>query len=143
MIRVATWNVEWAAPETKAGKRIQRIIEQIDADIFLLTEGCKELMPEGFMLDCGTDWGYESTIKGEAASRFTVSIGKIEQFGTAVEDIDNRDLGIAGVMDWYASEDVMDNDVVTPVETSTAPASDNSSVVAVVGARVRKGRKLQ
>ena len=63
-------------------------------------------------------------------------------------------------MDWYASEDMMDADVVTPAETSTAPASDNSSmvllvllvvlvvlvalgVVAVVGARVRKGRKLQ
>ena len=61
MIRVATWNVEWATPETKTGKRIQRIIELIDADIFVLTEGCKELMPEGFMLDGGTDWGYEST----------------------------------------------------------------------------------
>jgi endonuclease/exonuclease/phosphatase family metal-dependent hydrolase len=60
MIRVATWNVEWATPETKAGKRIQQIIEQIDADIFVLTEGCKELLPEGFVLDGGTDWGYES-----------------------------------------------------------------------------------
>jgi len=63
MIRIATWNVEWATPETKAGKRIQRIIEQIDADIFVLTEGCKELMPEGFVLDGGTDWGYESEDK--------------------------------------------------------------------------------
>jgi endonuclease/exonuclease/phosphatase family metal-dependent hydrolase len=61
MIRVATWNVEWATPETKAGKRIHQIINQIDADIFVLTEGCKELMPEGFVLDGGTDWGYEST----------------------------------------------------------------------------------
>ena len=61
MIRIATWNVEWATPETKAGKRIQQIIEQIDADIFVLTEGCKELMPEGFVLDGGSDWGYEST----------------------------------------------------------------------------------
>jgi len=60
MIRIATWNVEWATPETKAGKRIQQIIKQIDPDIFVLTEGCKELMPEGFVLDGGTDWGYES-----------------------------------------------------------------------------------
>jgi hypothetical protein len=55
-------------------------------------------------------------------------------------------------MDWYASEDAMDTDVVTPAETSTAPASDNSTVmllvvlvavgaVAVVGARVLKARK--
>ena len=63
MIRVATWNVKWATPETKAGKRIQQIIEQIDADIFVLTEGCKELMPEGFVLDGGAEWGYESTDK--------------------------------------------------------------------------------
>jgi endonuclease/exonuclease/phosphatase family metal-dependent hydrolase len=61
MIRVATWNVEWATPETKAGKRIKQIIKHIDADIFVLTEGCKELLPEGFVLDGGTDWGYEST----------------------------------------------------------------------------------
>ena len=96
---------------------------------------------------------YEITIKGKAASRFTVSVGKIEQFGTAVEDIDNRDLGVAGVMDWYASEDAMDTDVVTPAETLTAPASDNSTVVlvvlvavgvvVVVGARVLKARKQQ
>jgi len=63
MIRIATWNVEWATPRTKAGKRIQQIIKQIDADIFVLTEGCKELMPEGFVLDGGTDWGYESEDK--------------------------------------------------------------------------------
>jgi hypothetical protein len=83
-----------------------------------------------------------------------VSVGKIEQFGTAVEDIDNRDLGVAGVMDWYASEDVMDTDVVTPAETSTAPASDNSTAVllvvlvamgvaVLVGVRVLKARKQQ
>jgi hypothetical protein len=48
----------------------------------------------------------------------------------------------------------MDTDVVTPAETSTAPASDNSTVmllvvlvavgvVVVVGARVLKARKQQ
>ena len=63
MIRIATWNVEWATPRTKAGKRIQQIIKQLDADIFVLTEGCKELMPEGFVFDGGIDWGYESDDK--------------------------------------------------------------------------------
>jgi hypothetical protein len=54
-------------------------------------------------------------------------------------------------MDWYASEDAMDTDVVTPAETLTAPASDNSTVVplvvlvaagvaVLVGARVLKAR---
>jgi hypothetical protein len=57
-------------------------------------------------------------------------------------------------MDWYASEDAMDTDVVTPAETSTAPASDNSTVVllvvlaavgaaVLVGVRVLKARKQQ
>ena len=91
---------------------------------------------------------YEITIKGKAASRFTVSVGKIEQFGTAVEDIDNRDLGVAGVMTWYAPP------AVVPAETSTAPASDNSTAVLLVvlvamgvavlfGVRVLKARKQQ
>ena len=95
---------------------------------------------------------YEITIKGKAASRFTVSVGKIEQFGTAVEDIDNRDLGVAGVMTWYMPEAA--DDVVAPAETSTATASDNSTAVllvvlaavgvaVLVGARVLKARKLQ
>jgi hypothetical protein len=55
-------------------------------------------------------------------------------------------------MDWYASEDAMDTDVVTPAETLTAPASDNSTVVllvllvaagmaVLVSARVLKARK--
>jgi hypothetical protein len=57
-------------------------------------------------------------------------------------------------MDWYASEGAMDTDVVTPAETLTAPASDNSTVVllvllvllvaageaVLVGARVLKAR---
>ena len=59
MIRVATWNVEKATPKSKRGQRIQQIIRQIDADIFVLTEGCKELMPEGFVFEGGANWGYE------------------------------------------------------------------------------------
>jgi hypothetical protein len=68
MIRVATWNVEWATPETKAGKRIQQIIQQIDPDIFVLTEGCRELMPEGFVLDGGTGDTRARTSGGEKCS---------------------------------------------------------------------------
>ena len=59
MIRVATWNVKKATPQSKKGQRIQQIIKQINADIFVLTEGCKELMPEGFVFEGGADWGYE------------------------------------------------------------------------------------
>ena len=94
---------------------------------------------------------YEITIKGKAASRFTVSVGKIEQFGTAVEDIDNRDVGVAGVMDWYMPE--VTDDVVAPTDSSSTTSGSSTSmllvllvaagVAVVVGARVLKARKQQ
>ncbi len=59
-ITVGTWNAEWATPNTKAGPRIAAIIEQFEPDIFVLTEGCADLLPKsGFVIDGGTDWGYE------------------------------------------------------------------------------------
>ena len=94
---------------------------------------------------------YEITIKGKAASRFTVSVGKIEQFGTAVEDIDNRDLGVAGVMTWYMPETT--DDVVAPADPSSTTSGSSTSMLLVVlvavgvavlvGARVLKARKQQ
>ena len=94
---------------------------------------------------------YEITIKGKAASRFTVSVGKIEQFGTAVEDIDNRDLGVAGAMDWYMPE--VADDVVAPADSSSTTSGSSTSMLLVVlaavgvavlvGARVLKARKQQ
>jgi len=94
---------------------------------------------------------YEITIKGKAASRFTVSVGKIEQFGTAVEDIDNRDLGVAGVMTWYMPEAA--DEVVAPTDSSSTSSGSSTSMLLVplaavgvavlVGARVLKARKQQ
>lgn len=63
MIRIATWNVEWATPRTGKGKRIAPIISGLDADVFVMTEGCRELLPDGFIVDAGTDWGYEDSDK--------------------------------------------------------------------------------
>jgi exonuclease III len=63
MIRIATWNVEWATPRTAKGKRIGPIIDGLDADVFVMTEGCRELLPDGFVVDAGTDWGYEDSDK--------------------------------------------------------------------------------
>ena len=58
-ITVGTWNAEWATPNTEAGPRLSRIIEQIQPDIFVLTEGCADLLPKsGYVIDGGTDWGY-------------------------------------------------------------------------------------
>ena len=73
---------------------------------------------------------YEVTIKGKAAGRFTVSIGQIEQFGTAVEDIDNRDLGVAGVMAWYEMSEVSDDTTDTAAPAlSSVPSDNNTSIV--------------
>ena len=59
-ITVGTWNAEWATPTTKTGPRIASIIEQIEPDIFVLTEGCADLLPKsGYVIDGGINWGYE------------------------------------------------------------------------------------
>ena len=63
MIRIATWNVEWATPRTAKGKRIGPIIAGLDVDVFVMTEGCRELLPDGYVIDAGTDWGYEDSDK--------------------------------------------------------------------------------
>ncbi|MDA2972505.1 MAG: hypothetical protein O3C62_11410 [Actinomycetota bacterium] len=44
---------------------------------------------------------YSVVITGDSPTRFTVSVGKKEMFGTPVENVPNRDLGVGGVMSWY------------------------------------------
>lgn len=57
---IGTWNLEWATPKTKAGPRIKEIIQRLNPDIFVVTEGCADLLPStGYVIDGGTDWGYE------------------------------------------------------------------------------------
>lgn len=46
---------------------------------------------------------YEVEVSGASASRFTVSVRRREVFGTPVENVPNRDLGMVGVMEWYAT----------------------------------------
>ena len=59
-LTIGTWNLEWATPKTKAGPRIKEIIQRLDPDIFVVTEGCADLLPStGHVIDGGTDWGYE------------------------------------------------------------------------------------
>lgn len=60
MLSIATWNVEWATPNSSKGKRIARILQELQADVIVLTEGCAELLPPGNVVDAGNDWGYET-----------------------------------------------------------------------------------
>jgi len=70
---------------------------------------------------------YSITVTGKSAARFTVSVGEKEMFGTTVENIPNRDLGVAGVMTWYSGDQgavAIEETVQSVVE---APSNETSS----------------
>lgn len=83
---------------------------------------------------------YSVTVTGDSPARFTVSVGEKEMFGTPVENIPNRDLGVAGVMTWYSGdqgavgiEETVDSVVETPSsETSSSKQSTPPILVIVV-----------
>ncbi len=79
---------------------------------------------------------YLITVTGKSAARFTVSVGEKEMFGTPVENIPNRDLGVAGVMAWYAGDPVavaVEETVESVVETpSSETSSSNQSTPLIV-----------
>jgi hypothetical protein len=77
---------------------------------------------------------YLITVTGKSAARFTVSVGEKEMFGTTVENIPNRDLGVAGVMAWYAGDLVaIEETVESVVETpSSETSSSNQSTPLIV-----------
>ena len=64
---------------------------------------------------------YSVVITGNSPSRFTVSVGKQEMFGTPVENVPNRDLGVGGVMSWY------DNSPTSTPETQSSEEQSNTS----------------
>jgi hypothetical protein len=59
-----------------------------------------------------------------APARFTLSVGTTEQFGTPVENVPNRDLGVDGVMAWYATPPPAPVDTV--VVASSVATADSS-----------------
>ena len=64
---------------------------------------------------------YSVVITGNSPSRFTVSVGKQEMFGTPVENVPNRDLGVGGVMSWYT------NSPTSTPETQSSEEQSNTS----------------
>ena len=64
---------------------------------------------------------YSVMVTGDSPGRFTVSFGQIEMFGTPVENISNRDLGVAGVMAWY------ENSPTSTPETQSSDEQSNTS----------------
>ncbi|MDA2955606.1 MAG: hypothetical protein O3B17_07165 [Actinomycetota bacterium] len=64
---------------------------------------------------------YLITVAGDSPARFTISVGKKEMFGTPVENITNRELGVAGVMAWYAGESTPEPETQSPATQTTLP----------------------
>ena len=64
---------------------------------------------------------YSVVVTGNSPSRFTVSFGQIEMFGTPVENIANRDLGVDGVMSWYENSPTQTSDTQPPEAQSNTP----------------------
>lgn len=59
VITVATWNTEWAVAEGKRGSVVRRRLADAAADILVVTEGRRGLLPAGgHVVDGGDDWGY-------------------------------------------------------------------------------------
>ena len=96
---------------------------------------------------------YSVTVTGDSPARFTVSVGEKEMFGSPVENIPNRDLGVAGVMTWYSGDQgsvAIEETVESVVET---PSSETSSsrqstlvivvIIVILGLGVARANKIR
>ena len=70
---------------------------------------------------------YSVVVTGNSPSRFTVSFGQIEMFGTPVENIANRDLGVDGVMSWYENSPTQTSDTQPPEAQSNTPETTDQA----------------
>ena len=82
---------------------------------------------------------YSITVTGKSAARFTVSVGEKEMFGTTVENIPNRDLGVAGVMAWYSGDQGTVESVVETPSSKTSSSNQSTQVIVVVSVIVGLG----
>ncbi len=58
-ITVATWNTGWAPSAGRRGPLVRARLADTTADILVVTEGRRGLLPDGgYVVDAGDDWGY-------------------------------------------------------------------------------------
>lgn len=58
MLRIGTWNTEWATSKTVRGALVRDLLADPDCDILCVTEGTAGLLPsKGHIVDAGPDWG--------------------------------------------------------------------------------------
>ncbi|MFE2123543.1 endonuclease/exonuclease/phosphatase family protein [Rhodococcus aetherivorans] len=61
-LTVATWNTIWASGSTSRAVRVRRRLRAVDADLLVVTEGQRDLLPDGgHVADAGSHWGYDTT----------------------------------------------------------------------------------
>ncbi len=61
VLRIGTWNAEWARPATARGEAVREALRAPDCDVLCVTEGYAGLLPdEGCRIDAGPDWGYRA-----------------------------------------------------------------------------------
>jgi hypothetical protein len=70
---------------------------------------------------------YSVVVTGISPVRFTVSFGQKEMFGTPVENIANRDLGVDGVMSWYENSSTQPSDTQSPETQSNTPETTDQA----------------
>lgn len=83
---VATWNTKWATLRTTRGHQIASRLNNVGADVIVITEGANELLPAGGnAVDAGTDWGYANPAlerrKVIVWSRFPMSVQSVGEHG--------------------------------------------------------------
>ena len=62
LLRVATWNVEWATPRSRRTPEILHRLAQTGAEVVCLTEThCDFLAGQGYSISAGADYGYPIT----------------------------------------------------------------------------------
>lgn len=52
------WNLQWKTPTTKAGRLIQAVVADLDADIVCYTEVVRAMIPDGYSIESDPDYGY-------------------------------------------------------------------------------------
>ena len=89
--------------------------------------------------EVGSEGTYQVRITGTRPSRFTVSIGHIEAFGTPVGNMANRNSGTGTVAQWYTTPPPLDQSAIesSAVEQGkstieTMPSSTTSSAASTV-----------
>jgi len=58
MLRIGTWNTQWAKPNATLGNVVRASLSYPNCDILCVTEGYKDILPRAnFVVDGGPDWG--------------------------------------------------------------------------------------